>query len=252
MGYTPEQLYKDPMLWRNSIHPDDQDRVQQLTRENNLFCIEYRVRGAEGDWLWFYDCAFAIRVDEGDTVIDGIALDITERKLAEENAVNSKLLLQRIIDLLTTRIFWKDNDLRYIGCNEVFAKDAGLNSVADIIGKDDFEMGWHEQAESYRADDFGVINSGEGKRNFEEPQTTPDGTKIWLRTSKVPLTDSAGNAIGVLGSYEDITEQKNHETLIKDKLHEIEKMNKFMMGRELRIIELKEEVKKLMENSGKS
>jgi PAS domain S-box-containing protein len=41
---------------------------------------------------------------------------------------------------------------------------------------------------------------------YEEPQSTPDGGLIWLRTSKVPLFDTTGEVMGVLGTYQDITE----------------------------------------------
>lgn len=124
-----------------------------------------------------------------------------------------QLLLQNIVNLLPIRVFWKDKNLKYLGCNRIFAKDAGENKPEDIIGKDDFHLTWKEQAELYRADDQNVINSGKSKINYEEQQTTPNGDKIWLRTSKVPLTDLKGNSIGVLGTYEDITEQKFIESL---------------------------------------
>jgi len=141
--------------------------------------------------------------------------DITERKQAEENTVNSQKLLQRIIDLLPIRIFWKDTDLNYLGCNEIFAKDAGKKSSKDLIGLDDFQMNWKEQAKAYRNDDQKVIKSGESKINYDEQQTTPDGDKIWLKTTKMPLTDLRGNIIGILGSYEDITERKLSEDSLK-------------------------------------
>jgi len=50
------------------------------------------------------------------------------------------------------------------------------------------------------------------KLNYEEPQTTPEGGQIWLRTSKIPLRDAGGNIYGVLGTYEDITERKRAES----------------------------------------
>jgi PAS domain S-box-containing protein len=71
-------------------------------------------------------------------------------------------------------------------------------------------MGWREQAALYRADDQKVIESGVAKIAYEEPQTAPDGRKIWLRTSKVPFRDHHGNVIGVLGVYEDFTAYKEN------------------------------------------
>ena len=137
--------------------------------------------------------------------------DITERKNAEEDIKNSKKLLQRIIDILPIRIFWKDKNLKYLGCNKIFAKDAGKNNSEELIGLDDFQMNWKEQAKIYRDDDKSIIKSGVSKLNYEEPQTTPTGNKIWLNTSKMPLIDLKGNTIGILGTYEDITEHKQAE-----------------------------------------
>ena len=123
--------------------------------------------------------------------------------------VASRTLLQSVIDAAPARIFWKDRNSRYLGCNPLFAGDAGWSEPGEVIGKTDDDFGWAPQAELYRADDRNVMASGSGKLNYEEPQTTPDGRTIYLRTSKVPLRDSHGETIGVLGIYDDVTERKN-------------------------------------------
>jgi PAS domain S-box-containing protein len=133
------------------------------------------------------------------------------KKVAENSAVSKDVMLQRIIDILPIRIFWKDRDLKFLGCNLLFARDAGKAKPEDLIGKDDSEMGWKEQAKRYQEDDRMVMKSGKPKLDFEEPQTTLQGNTIWLKTSKVPLTDAKGNIIGILGMYEDITAQKTVE-----------------------------------------
>jgi PAS domain S-box-containing protein len=116
---------------------------------------------------------------------------------------------QLVLDTLPVRIFWKDaQNLRYLGCNLGFAQDSGRRSPSDLIGDDDFRMSWAEQAEVYRADDRYVMDSGEGRRNYEEPQSREDGVEAWLRTTKLPLIDADGVVIGILGTYEDITEQR--------------------------------------------
>jgi anti-anti-sigma regulatory factor len=120
-------------------------------------------------------------------------------------------MLQLAMDHLPQHVFWKDRDLVYLGCNQRFARDALLANPADIVGKTDYDMPWTAQAELYRADDRQVIESGVGKLGYEEPQSRPDGTTIWLQTSKIPLLDAAGSIVGVLGMYEDITARKNAE-----------------------------------------
>ncbi len=111
-------------------------------------------------------------------------------------------------------VFWKDRDLVYLGCNQAFADDAGFASPADIVGKTDFDMPWKDQADLYRADDWRVLENGEPKLNYEEPQTTPNGSTIWLSTSKIPVQEN-GQIVAVLGMYEDITARKQTEALLQ-------------------------------------
>jgi diguanylate cyclase (GGDEF)-like protein/PAS domain S-box-containing protein len=105
-------------------------------------------------------------------------------------------------------VFWKDRNLVYLGCNTAFALDAGMRHPNDLIGKNDYQMGWALQAELYRADDQWVIDTGISKLSYVEPQTTPEGKQIYLLTSKVPLRDAENQIIGVLGIYTDITDEK--------------------------------------------
>jgi PAS domain S-box-containing protein len=143
------------------------------------------------------------------------ARDITERKRAEQALQESQQMLQSVLDTIPVRVFWKDLDLDYLGCNRPFALDAGLQSPEELIGRNDFEMGWAEQANSYRSDDRLVIETGRPKLGYEEPQTTPAGGRIWLRTNKVPLFDVQGRIKGVLGTYEDITDSKQLEETLR-------------------------------------
>ncbi len=145
-----------------------------------------------------------------------IVSDITERKQAEDALRESQQMMQLVLDTIPVRVFWKDLESNYLGCNRAFALDAGLQSPEKIIGRNDFEMGWAEQAELYRSDDRLVMETGRPKLGYEEPQTTPDGCRIWLRTNKVPLRDAEGRIKGVLGTYEDITESKLMEKALRD------------------------------------
>ena len=154
---------------------------------------------------------FELSIQPASNGIFILSSEITERKQAEDALQASKLIIEGIIDAIPMRVFWKDKDLFYLGCNAVFARDAGFTDPKDVIGKDDYQMGWRDQAELYRGNDRQVIESGSSKLNLEEPQTTPDGNTITLLTSKVPLRSSKGEVIGVLGTYMDITQRKQTE-----------------------------------------
>jgi PAS domain S-box-containing protein len=114
----------------------------------------------------------------------------------------SRAMLALVLDTIPVRVFWKDLEGRYLGCNTSFARDAGVESIEEVVGKNDFDLGWRAQAELYRSDDRRVTSSGMATVNYEEPQTSPTGEELWLRTSKIPLRDVRGVVVGVLGVYE--------------------------------------------------
>ena len=133
------------------------------------------------------------------------------RKKTDEALSTSRHLLQTIIDTTPMRIFWKDTESRYLGCNPAFATDKGMSHPRDLIGKDDYQIGRNQHADKYRNDDKEVMTSGIPKIAYDEPQIIADGKVIWIRTSKVPLRNNEKQIIGVLGVYEDITERKQDE-----------------------------------------
>lgn len=156
-----------------------------------------------------------VNASQLDEELNGLQLvvlhDISEKNALFEILSNSRNLLQSIIETIPLRVFWKDKDSRYLGCNTIFANDAGESHPDDMIGKFDQDLSWKVYAEQYRLDDQSVIKSNTAKLAYEEPQITPDGNQIILRSSKVPLRDNLGEVLGVLGIYEDITHQKKSE-----------------------------------------
>lgn len=67
-------------------------------------------------------------------------------KQIEGELIHSKQMMQLILDTIPQRVFWKDRNFSYIGCNISFAKDAGLKDPSEVIGKNDFELGWKNVA----------------------------------------------------------------------------------------------------------
>ena len=152
----------------------------------------------------------------------GILRDDTERKRAEAAIKKSETMLACVLNSIPQSIFWKDRESVYVGCNDVFARRAGLRPP-DIAGKSDFDLPWsQEEAKGYRADDREVMVSGRAKIHIIEQQHQPDGSCIWVDTTKIPLVDSEGQVFGVLGVYEDITASKLAEDALRRSRDEIE------------------------------
>ena len=160
------------------------------------------------------------------TLLEGMVAERTnDITIAKNEVEEARQRLQLVLDTIPVRVFWKDRDSSYLGCNRLFAGDAGLDEPDELIGRSDYEMVWHDQAEIYRADDSLVMESQQAKLDYEEPQTTPRGDRIWLLTNKIPLRDMRGEVIGVLGAYSDITERKRAEEQLKTARAEAEEAN---------------------------
>lgn len=142
-----------------------------------------------------------------------------------QNILLKDSFLQLIMDHIPIYVFWKDRDSNYLGCNKNFAQAAGFNSPEELIGKSDYDLPWKtEEAIYYRHIDSEVMKTGESKINFEEMQTMADHSLRWIVTSKVPLYEE-GQVVGVLGTYEDITQRKELEISLKNRAEEIVSKN---------------------------
>jgi len=152
---------------------------------------------------------------DGQMLSIAVIRDITERKQAEEklHQAREKLqlslnLLKSIVESIPIRVFWKDRFLRYLGCNSLFSTDAGFIHPEKLIGKTDMELPWKNLAECFKKQDQYVLETANPLLSYEESRISPDGNTLWLRTSKVPLTNDDGDIIGVLGVSDDVTQQK--------------------------------------------
>lgn len=154
----------------------------------------------------------AIRDEQGQ-VIGGVVLaeDITEHEQMRGQLRSTQSTLSGILNTIPVRVFWKDHEGRYLGCNNLFAEDAGLISSDVIIGKNDRDLNWESAIRAYRELDQDVTNTGKAVMNNVEYREMQDGDIRWFEVSKVPLQDSEGKQIGMLGSYQDITERKLHD-----------------------------------------
>ena len=93
-GRTCESLYRNPMSWVETIHPDDVQHAHSVFArqlQGEPVDSEYRIVTKEGKEKWIRDRAFPIRDERGQLVrIVGIAEEITERKRYEEELIRAR------------------------------------------------------------------------------------------------------------------------------------------------------------------
>lgn len=130
----------------------------------------------------------------------------SERALAEE-----RNLLRSLLDNLPDPIYVKDRTGRYLIDNEAHMKLLGLKDGFDIRRKTVFDFLPDEAAEKTDRDDQAVMESGKPVLNRVERHRLPDGSQKWFSTTKVPLRDTEGEILGLVGIDRDITERKEAE-----------------------------------------
>lgn len=218
VDYLMKPIASEELLARVRTHLKIKKLEKGLKDQNLLLLSEIAVREKAEEALQKANEELEKRVMERTADLqetnEELLNEMEVRKQAEEELRGVCQILEAVLNSITFRVFWKDKNSIYLGCNVQFARDAGFEKPEDIVGKDDSAMGWSEQADLYRNDDRLVIESGRPKLLFEEPQTTPSGDQIYLLTSKVPLQDGNGEIIGVLGTYLDITERKKAEEAV--------------------------------------
>lgn len=143
------------------------------------------------------------------TSITHVLAHMISRHQKDERLRHQRDLLESVLNNIPHRVFWKDLDLHFQGCNRNFARDAGFARPEEVVGKTDFDMPWAgEQAEYYRALDQQVLEEGRPILNYEQSMRQADGHEAALLVSKVPLCNEAGKTTGVIGIYTDISEQQ--------------------------------------------
>lgn len=220
-----DRFYPDP-VYRETVKKawaEATAKTTSLENQDQPFLFKLRTKDGVEKVIMF-------RMAELD---DGFLLsleDNTQPHQMEMALRESRQMLQFVLDTIPTRVFWKDRDSRFLGCNKIHALDKNLNSPEEIVGKSDFEFSTPEQANAYIADDRRVMEIGESKLNYEESSYNLDGTVKWIRTNKVPFRDAEGNTIGILGTYENITRQKETEKALKDHAHQLETLRRISLN----------------------
>ncbi len=153
---------------------------------------------------------------EGKIITIGLDHDITDRMRIEEALRNERILLRTVIDNLPDAIYAKDKACRKTLANLADARNMGLESESEVLGKDDFELFPKELAEGFLNDDQSVIQSGQPVLNREEYVLDEKGQKRWLLTSKLPLRDQKDQIVGLVGIGRDITKHKQAEEILQE------------------------------------
>jgi PAS domain S-box-containing protein len=107
IGYALDELPQNDTFWLSLIHPDDRANVQHMSDEHlqgrqPLYEVEYRLRAKGGGWRWILSRGRVVeRAEDGTPLrMTGTHLDITERKMSQQQAMEVELERERMQVLL--------------------------------------------------------------------------------------------------------------------------------------------------------
>lgn len=200
-GYKPEDFLNGHKVYRELIHPDDIDKTRRdsyayIAHGPDEFRQIYRLRHGQGHWIWVDDFTWLTR-DESGTVTDinGVLLDITQRKRLEQELKLHATLIDNSEDLVALM----DTDLRYRTVNRGFLKIIE-KSLDDVIGRTDAELFGDKLGRDY-IDAYGnhnrralALKRGE---SFVVEERFPDamGHDREFRTRYFPVFDEETNEL---------------------------------------------------------
>ncbi|HAJ64700.1 MAG TPA: hypothetical protein DCP31_40250, partial [Cyanobacteria bacterium UBA8543] len=222
-GLEPNEVIAQPEQLLTIIHPDDRSHFDQVLRERfetlEPVQLEYRIITTSGEVKWFYDSARYFRLDNGDVVVDGVTLEITQTKQAQQALQESEARLEAILDNSPMTVFLKDLQGRYLMVNQEGERLTGI-SREQMVGKTDYEILPQAIADQLRANDQEVLTI-QTPIIREEEVPTVDGLRTYL-TVKFLLFDASGVPYAICGISTDIAERKQAEVALQRWNEELE------------------------------
>jgi PAS domain S-box-containing protein len=208
LGFSQDEWLADPELWRKQLHPEDRERaLAEVCRagaagQNSV--SEYRIMARDGRTVWVRDETRVRRDEHDQKQLQGIMIDITDRKRAEETLS----LFQKAVDFATDAIGMSTPEGRHYYQNEAFTKLFGL-SVNEVDGASgppatvyaDEKVGRKVFDAIMRGDSFmGEVKMLGKDRNEKD-----------ILQRAYAIKDEKGKVIGLVGTHTDITERKRME-----------------------------------------
>lgn len=215
-GYTQDEVLR--LNFEQLTHPEDRDAEraclrQLLAGEIPAFSLEKRKLKKDGTTIWVNkSVSLDRRLDGTFLAYISVVHEITEKKQAEKQMHQAQQMLRMVLDTVPHGVFWKDRDSRHLGCNRVVARALGFDSPEHVIGLSNADLPsvTPEQAAVFTSADRRVMETGL-PQHVSEQMTKADGQTIWLNTIKLPFHDADGQLIGVIGTWEDVTERRRIE-----------------------------------------
>jgi two-component system sensor histidine kinase/response regulator len=157
----------------------------------------------------------ALNADPGGAY-PALETEITEHGEVEGALSKERSMLRSLIDNVPDFMYVKDTQGRFVVANLHLARELGLGTPEELLGKSDFDFFPHHLAAGFYEDEQKVIRSGQPMLNREEMGIDRQGNATHILTTKVPVLDKGGRVIGIAGVGVDITRRKQAEQVLRE------------------------------------
>lgn len=227
-GVTPEQAPRSLAEFTALIHPDDRERVR-LDLEKSLlngsrFQCEFRMIRSDGWVRWVSAMAAPVRGPDGRvTVLQGVELDITERKQADAALRSRERELRSVADNIPDVLARFDRELRYVFINQAISKTTLLDP-SQFLGKTNRELGMPpDLCEPWDAELRVVFDTGRPK-TIEFAFDSAEGPRHFA-SRLIPEHGPDGRVDFVLCITQDVTESRQQQVAVERARAEAERAN---------------------------
>jgi diguanylate cyclase (GGDEF)-like protein/PAS domain S-box-containing protein len=148
-------------------------------------------------------------------VNEQLEIELFHREQLAEKLIIERDLLQTLMDNIPDTIYFKDTASRFTRINLAQARVLGVGSVAEALDKTDFDFQKSELARSFYEEEQRMIKTGEPLIDRVEFNPTRDGKPRWFSATKVPIRNTEGQVIGMVGVSRDITNHKLAEEALR-------------------------------------
>jgi len=219
-GFTTEEFNKQKKKWLDIIHPDDRERVLSESEELNILrepaVQEYRIIAKDGGVRWIEDHKMSRFTEEGEFLgVDGVAFDITERKLIEQKLLESEDKFRTTLESSPDAIAVIELDRTVSLCNQAALQLFGYRSKDEVIGKSVFEFFAPEDHHSLAENMEKTLLTG-ALKNIEYTMLTKSNHRFQGEVSASLIKDIAGLPTAIVGIIKDISERKRQEAALRE------------------------------------
>jgi PAS domain S-box-containing protein len=178
--------------------------------------------------------------------------EINERKQAEQAVRQNEAMLRAILEQMPSGVTVRDASTGKLILSNVRSLEI-MYALADIPEQFAEYRGFHPDGRAYRSEEWPAYRSmttGELVNAEEIECERMDGTRFTISVSAAPIYNVEGKIVSGVAVFDDITERKRAEKALQAANEELTRFNRAMVGRELRLIEMKKEVNDLCTSAG--